>query len=1008
MWKSIKLMLATCCAALVVGIFGAFAQNGGENSVQGIVKDAAGPIVGATVITQDGSSGTTTTMDGSFTLSRVKPGDVIVISFIGYQTQEIPYVGQTMLDVTLQEEATALNTVVVTAMGIKREEKALSYNVQQVKSDEITTVKDANFMNSMVGKVAGVTINSSAVGAGGSARVVMRGTKSLTKSNNALYVIDGIPMFNTSTGASDISVLSDQPGSDAVADLNPEDIESINMLTGPSAAALYGSDAASGVVLINTKRGTKDKTTVTYSNNTTFSLPYMMPKFQNSYVNAAGALESWGARQHSSYNPEDFFNTGTNVINSVVFTTGTSRNQTYVSASTTNTSGLLPNTKYERYNFTFRNTSSFLKDKLTLDLGGSYIIQNDRNLTAQGQYYNPLTSLYLFPRGDNFDEVRNFERYKAAREVYEQYWPYTTAGIGLQNPYWVAYRMVRENNKKRYMYNATLKYQITDWMDISGRAKVDNTTNRYTFKKYATTDAIWASENGGYQDEQSTYQSFYGDVMLNINKTWNDWSLSANIGGSINDQRYQMIGHAGNLRDANLFAVHNLDYTTKYKPKQAGWHDQVQSVFANVEVGWRSMLYLTVTGRNDWDSRLAGSKESSFFYPSVGLSAVVSNMFDAPRWLSFLKVRGSYAEVGSAFDRFLTRSSYPFNEESKNWETLARYPVYELKPEKTKSWEVGVNAKFLNKISFDFTYYRSHTTNQTFNVPLSASSGYDYVPIQSGDIQNQGIEMGIGYNNKWGDFTFSTNYNFTWNQNKVIRLGGGVVNPATGEVVEMETWEQGNFGNLDARVILKEGGSMGDVYAAHVLATDSNGNIKVDPQTGAISMMAKDVKLGSILPDFNMGWSNNFDYKGINLGVTFSARIGGIALSSTESFLDQYGVSERSGRARDNGGVPVNYGKVDAKTYYQGIAGYGAYYAYSATNVRLQELSLGYTLPAKWFRDKVRMTVSFVGRNLWMIYCKAPFDPEVTASTTNNYYQSYDYFMLPSTRNLGFSVKLQF
>ena len=309
MWKSIKLMLATCCAALVVGIFGAFAQNGGENSVQGIVKDAAGPIVGATVITQDGSSGTTTTMDGSFTLNKVKEGDVIVISFIGYQTQEIPYVGQTMLDVTLKEEATALNAVVVTAMGIKREEKALSYNVQQVKSDEITTVKDANFMNSMVGKVAGVTINSSAVGAGGSARVVMRGTKSLTKSNNALYVIDGIPMFNTSTGASDISVLSDQPGSDAVADLNPEDIESINMLTGPSAAALYGSDAASGVVLINTKRGTKDKTTVTYSNNTTFSLPYMMPKFQNSYVNAAGALESWGARQHSSYKPEDFFNT---------------------------------------------------------------------------------------------------------------------------------------------------------------------------------------------------------------------------------------------------------------------------------------------------------------------------------------------------------------------------------------------------------------------------------------------------------------------------------------------------------------------------------------------------------------------------------------------------------------------------------------------------------------------------------------------------------------------------
>ena len=283
------------------------------------------------------------------------------------------------------EDTQTLEEVVVTALGIKREQKALSYNVQQVKGDELTTVKDANFMNSLAGKVAGVQINSGATGAGGAARVVMRGSKSITKDNNALYVIDGIPMFNVSFGESE-GQFATQAGSDGVADINPDDIESINMLTGPSAAALYGNAAANGVVLINTKKGKAERTTLTVSNNTTFSNAYIMPEMQNTYGNKSGEFASWGDKTSLRYDPKKFFNTGANVINAITFSTGTDKNQTYASASTTNSTGILPNNSYSRYNFSIRNTASFLNNKLTLDVGASYIVQNDKNMISQGQY----------------------------------------------------------------------------------------------------------------------------------------------------------------------------------------------------------------------------------------------------------------------------------------------------------------------------------------------------------------------------------------------------------------------------------------------------------------------------------------------------------------------------------------------------------------------------------------------------------------------------------------------
>lgn len=985
-----------------------------EGVISGIVSDSNGPVIGAVVMVKGTQNGVSTGLDGDYTLTGLKKGDIIVVSILGYTTQEIPYTGQMSLNVTLQESAEYLDEVVVTALGIKREEKTLSYNVQSVKSDEITAVKDANFVNSLVGKVAGVTINSGASGPGSSTKVVMRGMKSIEKSNNVLYVIDGIPMYNKSFGGEG-GTMESPVGSEASSDINPEDIESISMLTGPSAAALYGSDASNGVVIINTKKGSQDRTTVTVSNSTTFSTVYMMPEMQDRY-GKSGGMYSWGEKLPAdySYDPSKFFNTGVNLINSISLSTGNQKNQTYISASTTNTTGTVPESSYDRYNFTARNTTRFLNDKLVLDFGASFIIQKDHNLVSQGTYYNPITGLYLFPRGDDFSEVQNYERWSPIRGMMVQYWPYGSGNHNIQNPYWVQYRNNRDMNKRRYMLNASLQWNITDWLNVTGRARLDESNYKHSRQYYASTLTTFCGNNGGLYLENSSDITFYGDVIANVNKTWGDWRLIANVGGSINDQRYDMSMMAGDLIIANFFSANNIDIENKYKRMQKGWHDQTQSVFASVELGWNEALFLTLTGRNEWASQLAFSNQSSYFYPSVGLSAVISNMVTMPQWFDFLKVRGSYSQVASPFERWISNPSLTYNEQTNTWEQSKTYPYRDLKPEDTKSWEIGFNAKLFKSLSLDMTYYRSNTFNQTVYGDLATSTGYENFIAQTGNVQNQGIELAIGYDNNWGDFYWSSSFTVSCNENKIIELANNIKNPITGEDVVIDEIQKDWLGasNVAPQVILRKGGSLTDIYVNHFISRDLNGNVNID-SNGNMSMVETDpVKVGQLAPKANLGWSNTFSYKGLSLGIVLTARIGGLVYSATQGVLDYYGVSENSAAMRDAGGIPVNYGMMPAEKYYQTIStangGYGAYYLYDATNVRLQELALNYTLPRKWFNDKLNLTVGFVARNLAMIYCKAPFDPELSSSTASNFYQGVDYFMLPSTRNFGFNVKLQF
>ena len=446
-----------------------------SKKLSGIVKDDKGdPLIGVNVSFKGSPTGTVTGLDGRFSILAAK-GNIIEFSYVGYTTQYITVGDASSLTVVLEEDAKALDEVVVTALGIKRAEKALSYSVQQVKSDAINDVKDANFVNGLTGKVAGVSINRSSSGIGGATRVVMRGAKSIVGNNNVLYVVDGMPIGNPSKGEIN-NDYSTPGGGEGISDFNPEDIESLSILTGPAAAALYGSSAANGVILINTKKGQEGKLKISISNNTEFMTPYVMPEFQNRYGNAKGSYKSWGEmlQQPSTFRPKDFFKTGANIMNAANFSVGNKNNQTFVSVATTNSTGIIPNNEYYRYNFTLRNTASMLNDKLHLDLGASYVLQGDQNMLSAGRYFNPLVPLYLFPRGEDFEAVKVYERYDTNRKFPIQEWSYGDQGLNLENPYWIVNREMFVSKKKRYMFYANVKYDILSWLNIAGDAGTDS------------------------------------------------------------------------------------------------------------------------------------------------------------------------------------------------------------------------------------------------------------------------------------------------------------------------------------------------------------------------------------------------------------------------------------------------------------------------------------------------------------------------------------------------------
>ncbi len=984
-------------------------------SVSGIVLDAADhePLTGATVSVKGVTGhGALTDMDGKFTIKNIKAGAVLVVSYIGYTTKEVAVGNLSELTIELVSADKQLETVVVTALGIKRSQKALSYNVQEVKNDALTTVKDANFMNSLNGKVAGVNIQRSASGVGGATRVVMRGNKSISGDNNVLYVIDGVPIGNSADRGGDGSGFgSGRASGEGISSINPDDIESISVLTGPSAAALYGASAANGVILINTKKGAAGKLRVNFSSAVETASPFILPKFQNTYGNAAGQYTSWGDKlaTPSNYKVRDFYNRGVTFNNSFNFSVGTDKNQTYFSASAINAKGIVPNNKYHRYNASVRNTSKFLDDKLTLDVSASYVRDYANNMISYGAYFNPIVGAYLYPRGQNFDQEKYFERYDAQLGYYVQQWSPGSMGMDVQNPYWVAYRNLHPETNDRYMLFGSLKYELNKQINFTGRVRLDNTYTERETKLYASTSSVFAKPLGYYSADNSYFKQKYVDFMANYsNALSEDFHLTATLGTS-----YEEYDNKGQGFGGHLSLIPNKFIFANTNPLQSGGSQSSLrksnfAVFGSAELAWRNAVYLTLTGRTDKPSQLVGSVDPWIFYPSVGLSAVVTDLLPEDvraslrPALSFLKVRTSYTEVGSPIPfTGLTPGTITHSMRSGKVEPFDYYPLPDLKAERTRSVELGIDSRwFGGALTFGATIYQSNTLNQLLETDLDPGTGYKKLYVQAGNVRNRGIEMTLGFNKKFGPVDYNTSVTATANRNKIIKLASGVKNPITGEVFDLTDIAKGRFR-------LREGGELGDVYASERIKRDANGYVEYTPGQSLVTEPTEPYKLGSVNAKWNLGWKHGVSFKGFDLNVLFTARLGGIVISKTQAALDKFGVSQASADARNAGGVQLGQGLTIApQQYYDAVYNLDSYYVYSATNVRLQELSLSYSLPksilGKTFKN---VGVSLYATNLWMIYNKAPYDPELTGST-GTFGQGYDYFMLPSQRTIGASIKL--
>lgn len=1024
-----KTLISICAAAclLMTGLPAQAVELPAGGMVSGVVKDASGaPIFGASVFVPGTTTGTTTAADGSYSLKLNSKDKQLIFSFVGYQSQTVDIApGQTTLNITLKDDTFQVGEVVVTALGLTREAKSLSYNVQQLSGDATLKVSDASFVNNLAGKVAGVQINTSSSGVGSSTRVVMRGVKSIENNNNALYVIDGIPMYNSSRNqVKDKFEGAGQTG-DALSTINPEDIESLSVLSGPAAAALYGAAAANGAIMVTTKKGQADKTELTISNSTQLSSPFVMPKFQNTYdATEAGFYGSWGEKlaTPSSYDPKDFFQRGLNTTSNISLSTGSEKSQTYISLGNVLANGIIHNNDFTRYNLNARNTTKFLKDKMTLDLNFTTALITEQNMISQGLYMNPLVPLYLFPPGENFTKVQFWERINSERNIPVQYWPYGDNGLTMQNPYWITERNLFNTARNRSSANISLKYDVADWLSIIARGKVDVTNERSKKRFYASTIDLFASKYGFFSLKNINARQSYGEVLASFNKQIQDFDFGLNLGTSIDDFNGEESWEEGNLaKTANVFTITGIDRNaTNFKHGNTGNRRQTQSVYGSLSVGYKNMVFLDASARNDWPSTLARAKQSSFFYPSIGISGVVTDIFDIKSdVLSFLKARFSYAEVGYAPNAFLTIPIRPIEADGMPSSSTMMFND-KLEPELTKSLEAGINASLFNgSLKIDLTLYKSSTYNQYFNIALSPSNpsnlGYSSMVINAGQVDNRGIEANVRYTKGWNNLKWSSYLTYSLNQNEIISLLEGQTYPDGKPINDSDFAERGGTGSY--KMTLVKGGSITDIYV-NTLVTDANGAIYVNPVNQTVleeqDPKKKFMYAGNSAPKFNMGWGNDLNYKNFSFGFLFNGRFGGIVVSNTQAMMDAFGVSAASADAREKGGAIVNGKRIPAQAYYQTVGGgdnggVASMYCYSATNIRLGELSLGYTFDiAKLTKNTLKnVNVSFIGRNLLMIYNTAPFDPESVAST-GTYFQGIDYFMQPSLRTLGFSVKLKF
>ena len=986
----------------------AFAQQ--QLTVSGKVTNNKGEALpGASVNIKGSSSTVLTNNNGEFAISCYS-NSILIFSYSGFEPQEISVNNATSLDVQLLEAQGVLSEVVVTALGVERKSSQVTYATQKVTGSELTKVAETNFINTISGKVSGVSIYRNASGVGGSAKVLIRGNKSAQGNNQPLYVINGVPMSNFASESINQS-FSSFDGGDGISNLNPNDIESINVLKGASAAALYGSRAANGVILITTKKGKSGISTIDFSSSFSMDRAAYLPEFQSSFGQTApGSEESWGeAITNAPDNISGFFKTGKTWINSIALSSGNENMRTYLSYSHTKGNGILEDNKLTRHNLSIRETAKFLKDKLSIDANLNIISQHMHNPPMSGFQATQLYGLYSFPRGLNMEPYKNFEIFDSVRNVGTQNWPFITASN--QNPYWVANRNLFDNKRNRTMVNLVAKYDITDWLNLQLRGNMDKTNDVNTRKYYVGTAVAYGGPNGGYNLLNRTLTEYYGDAILNASKSFDKISLNVLVGSSITDTRTNGESAGSTLLYIpNVFTIQNMNpLNGGYASSLSDGRQQLQAVFGSANITYNNWLSLDVTGRNDWSSNLSFTPNGSYFYPSAGLSVLLQEALKLPEVISYAKLRGSYAMVGNTVPLYVTnpqnyldgRGNVSFNNKA---------PFTDLKPEKTKSLEVGAEIQlFRNQFSVDFTYYKTNTINQFFSIAVPPGTGYSLRYINGGDIQNSGVEVTLGYTSLPGTLLrWNSAVNFSTNKNVIKRL-------ATEVEQFVLTSDINNYYS-----ILKVGGSYGDLFG-QVVKRDEKGRVVVDADGKPVIQSGSPAFVGNSNPKFKLGFNNNFRYKNFLLSFLVDGSFGGKVMSLSEQVFDGLGISKASGEARLNGGVKVNgvtegtetsVTTVDARKWYQTVGGIQhatGEYMYDATNARVREISLGYAIPATVLKSGFFKSVKFslVGRNLVYLYKKAPFDPDIIFSNGNGY-SGVEILSLPATRSFGFNLNVAF
>ena len=995
-----------------------------NSTVRGRVVDVSGePLIGATIREKGGTRGTVTDIEGNFILS-VPDSAVLQVSFVGYESIEVSVGGRKTLEIQLRENTVMLDNVIITALGLEKKEASLAYSIQKVKGEELTRMKEVNMITALAGKAAGVQINKNSSGIGGSAKVSLRGIRSASGDNQPLYVIDGVPMLNIGTEQAYSAIggtanAGNRDGGDGISNLNPEDVESISILKGAPAAALYGSQAANGVILITTKKGnTAGQRNIYFSTGLTFDKAFSLPKMQNCY-GVSDVVDSWGEKAYlpTSNELNDFFRTGLTSITSVSVNYGNEKIQTYFSYANTTGRGIVDKNQLTKHNINLRETAVMFNQRLKLDGNVNVMRQIVKNKPVSGGFYmNPLVGLYRFPRGEDLSYYKdNYEIYDPERKLGIQNWHTFTEDFE-QNPYWIQNRIQSKETRMRSIISLSANLRINSWLTVQARGSVDYISDKMRQKFYASTAPALCGANGRYIEMDYQETLIYGDVMAMGKRKWEDFTLDVAIGGSINDKNVNSTRYDSknaSLKYANVFNLANIVMNGSASIDQKiDSRRQLQSVFGTAQVGYQDKVFLDLTARNDWASTLAytSHEKSGFFYPSAGLSFLIDKWIQLPEWISFAKLRGTYSKVGNDIPQFITNSVSHITAGGELQANDA-VPFKEMEPEMTHSVEVGTEWRFFqSRLGFNLTYYRTNTHNQFFKLPALAGDMYAYRYVNAGDIQNRGWELTVDATPVLTpDFTWKTSLNFSSNRNKIKELH---------EELKELVYGPSSFSSSYAMKLVK-GGSIGDIYGK-AFVRDAEGNIVYQTEGDhkglpAVEGEGNTIKVGNANPRFIMGWNHTFSYKGFSLYFLLDWRYGGKILSQTQAEMDLYGVSQVTALARDRGYVTLEGQQIDnVKGFYKNIvggrAGVTEYYMYDATNLRLREVSLNYTFPKKWMqKTKVLkdLQLAFVARNLCFLYKKAPFDPDLVLSTGNDN-QGIEVFGMPTTRSLGFTVKCEF